>query len=129
MGLLSNPMTINDGTGVSPVGDRIFGFRSQRPDNRSVVGDYVESAAESSAMSLITAKHDLRATTALRALIQRTYKKAPAAGDGTLYQITQNYTLVASPLFTVAELTPEFTLFKAILAQANLLAGLRLKLI
>lgn len=127
MGLLSNPLTVNDGSGVSPTGDRIFSFRSQRPDNRSVVGDYIEDAAEASASSLITAKHDLRTTAVNRALIQRTYKLAPAAGDGTLYQITQNYTIVASPLFTVAELTPEFTIFKAILAQSGLLAALRAK--
>lgn len=127
MGLFSDPMTLNDGSGVSPAGDRIFSFRSQRPDNRSVIGDYIEDAAESSASSLITVKHDLRATTAYRALVQRVYKLAPAAGDGTLYQITQNYTLVASPLFTVAELTPEFTIFTAALAESGLLAGLRAK--
>jgi hypothetical protein len=122
MGLFSNPMTINDGTG-----DRIFSFRSQRPDNRSVIGDYIEDAAASAANSLITVKHDLRATTAYRALIQRVYKLAPAAGDGTLYQITQNYTLVASPLFTTAEITPEFTLFLDALSETGVLAGLRAK--
>jgi hypothetical protein len=124
MGLLANPLTVNDGTG-----DRIFSFRSQRPDNRSVIGDYVETAAESSANSLITIKHDLRAVTAPRALIQRVYKAAPAAGDGTLYQVTQNYTVVASSLFTVAELTGEFTLFMDILAETGLLSGIRNKLI
>jgi hypothetical protein len=127
MGLLSNPLTVNDGTGASPIGDRTFSFRSQRPDNRSVVGDYIEDAAATAASSLITAKHDLRTTAVNRALVQRTYKLAPAAGDGTLYQITQNYTIVASPLFTVAELTPEFTLFCAVLAESGLLAGLRAK--
>lgn len=122
MGLLSNPLTVNDGTD-----DRIFSFRSQRPDNRSVVGDYIEDAAEASAASLITVKHDLRTTAVNRALLQRTIKVAPAAGDGTLYQITQNYTIVASPLFTTAELTGEFTLFLDILGEASLLAGLRSK--
>lgn len=124
MGLFSNPMTVNDGSG-----DRVFQFRSQRPDNRSVIGDYIETAAESSANSLITVKHDLRATAVNRALIQRVYKVAPAAGDGTLYQITQNYTLVASPLFTSTELIPEFSLFLDILSESGVLAGLRNKLI
>jgi hypothetical protein len=121
MGLLSNPVTLNDGTA-----DRIFSFRSQRPDNRSVVGDYIEDAAASAANSLITVKHDLRATTAPRALLQRIINKVPAAGTEYL-KITQNYTIVASSLFTVAELTDEFTLFLDMLSEANVLSGLRAK--
>jgi hypothetical protein len=121
MGLLSNPVTLNDGTD-----DRIFSFRSQRPDNRSVVGDYIEDAAASAANSLITVKHDLRATTAPRALLQRIINKVPAAGTEYL-KITQNYTIVASSLFTVAELTDEFTLFLDMLSEANVLSGLRAK--
>jgi hypothetical protein len=121
MGLLSNPVTLNDGTA-----DRIFSFRSQRPDNRSVVGDYIEDAAASAANSLITVKHDLRATTAPRALLQRIINKVPAAGSEYL-KITQNYTIVASSLFTVAELTDEFTLFLDMLSEANVLSGLRAK--
>jgi hypothetical protein len=121
MGLLSNPVTLNDGSG-----DRIFSFRSQRPDNRSVVGDYIEDAAASAANSLITVKHDLRATTAPRALLQRIINKVPAAGTEYL-KITQNYTIVASSLFTVAELTDEFTLFLDMLSEANVLSGLRAK--
>lgn len=123
MGLLANPLTVNDGTG-----NRVFSFRSQRPDNRSVIGDYVETAAASASNSLITVKHDLRATAAPRALIQRVIKKTPAAGSDLL-QITQNYTVVASSLFTLAELTDEFTLFIDILTEADLLAGLRNKMI
>jgi hypothetical protein len=114
-------MTLNDGTS-----DRIFSFRSQRPDNRSVIGDYIEDAAASAEESLFTAKHDLRAVTSPRALIQRVYKKIPAAGTEYL-QITQNYTLVASSLFTVAELTAEFTLFLDALSESGILAGLRAK--
>lgn len=121
MGLLSNPVVLNDGTG-----NRTFSFRSQRPDNRSVVGDYIEDAAASAANSIITIKHDLRAVSSPRALIQRVYNKVPAAGTEYL-QITQNYTIVASSLFTVAELTGEFTLFLDALSEANVLAGLRAK--
>jgi hypothetical protein len=123
MGLLANPVTLNDGTG-----DRIFSFRSQRPDNRSVIGDYIEDAAASAANSLITVKHDLRAVTAPRALIQRVYKAVPAASStGEYLQITQNYTLVASSLFTTSELTGEFTLFLDALSETGILAGLRAK--
>lgn len=121
MGLFANPVTLNDGSG-----DRIFSFRSQRPDNRSVIGDYIEDAAATAAQSLITVKHDLRATTAPRALIQRYIKKVPAAGTEYL-GITQNYTIVASSLFTVAELTDEFTLFLDALSEASILTGLRSK--
>jgi hypothetical protein len=123
MGLLANPVTLNDGTG-----SRIFSFRSQRPDNRSVIGDYIEDAAASAANSLITVKHDLRAVTAPRALIQRVFKAVPAASStGEYLQITQNYTLVASSLFTTTELTGEFTLFMDALAETGILAGLRAK--
>lgn len=121
MGLLANPVTLNDGSG-----DRIFSFRSQRPDNRSVIGDYIEDAATTASSSLITVKHDLRATAAPRALIQRFIKKVPAASStGEYVGITQNFTLVASSLFTVAELTDEFTLFLDALSETGILAGLR----
>ena len=53
MGLLANPVTLNDG-----VGDRIFGFRSQEPDTKSIVGVYSETAAALSAESILTVKHD-----------------------------------------------------------------------
>lgn len=128
MGLFANPMTIHDGSGVAPIGNRTFSYRSQRPDNRSVIGDYIETAAATAANSIITVKHDLRATAAPRALIQRVIKKVPAAGT-ELLQITQNYTLVASSLFTVAELTDEFTLFIDALTESGVLAGLRSKMI
>lgn len=123
MGLLANPVTLNDGTG-----DRIFSFRSQRPDNRSIIGDYIEDAAATAAQSLITVKHDIRAIAAPRALIQRYVKKVPGASStGEYLGITQNYTCVASSLFTVAELTDEFTLFLDILSESGVLAGLRAK--
>lgn len=123
MGLLDNPVTLNDGTA-----DRVWSFRSQRPDNRSIIGDYIEDAAATAANSLITVKHDVRATTAPRALIQRSYMAVPAAdATGAYHRITQNYTLVASSFFTVAELAKEFTIFNAILAESDILAGLRAK--
>lgn len=121
MGLLSNPLTLNDGVPAA----RIFSYRSQRPDNRSVIGDYVENAASAAANSLITIKHDLRATAAPRALVQRVIKLVPAAGT-ELMQITMNFTLVASNLFTAAEIDSEFTLFQDLLAEADLISGLRL---
>jgi len=117
MGLLSNPVTLNDG-----VGDRIFSFRSQEPDSKSVYGVYIETAAALSADSRINVKHDSNSATP-RHLFQRSTYLVPAAGT-ELLRVTQNYTLTCSKLFTIAEITPEFVLFKDALAEASLIDGL-----
>lgn len=121
MGLLANPVTLNDG-----VGDRIFGFRSQEPDTKSIVGVYSETAAALSAESILTVKHDQ--SNIPRHLFQRSIYLVPAAGT-ELLRVTQNYTLTCSKLFTIAEVTPEFVLFKDALAEASFIDGLMGRLI
>jgi hypothetical protein len=116
MGLLANPVTMNDG-----VGDRIFTFRSQEPDSKSVYGVYVETAAALSADSRFNVKHDSKTATP-RHLFQRSTYLVPAAGT-ELLRITQNYTLTCSKLFTIAEVTPEFVLFRDALAEASFIDG------
>lgn len=124
MGLFTSPVTLNDG-----VGDRTFAFRSQVFDKKSVIGEYIEPAAPISKQSIIRVKHD-PASAVPRHLLQRTVYLAPAAdATGKLYQITQNYTLVASALFTDAEILPEFVLFRDALAEANVIKSLMQNLI
>lgn len=119
MGLFTDPMTINDG-----VGDRIFSFRAQQPDTKSVVGDYIEDAAAIAAQSLIVVKHDTKPT-APRHLVQRTIHIVPAAnGDSELKRVTLNFTLTCDKEFTVAEVTPEFELFLDALGETSFLSGL-----
>lgn len=118
MGLFTNPLVINDG-----VGDRTFSFRAQQPDKNSIVGDYIEDAAALAAESLLVVKHDPRPA-APRHLFQTSIFKAPAAGDGTLKRITVNTTITADPLFTVAEVTPQFVLHKDALSEADFVASM-----
>lgn len=125
MGLFSNPVVFNDGTD-----DRTFDFRSQRPDAKSIVGDYIESGSLPAAASLITIKHDLRAKTALRDLLQRTHNVVPAAStDGLHKPITINLTIVAHELFSASEIEKELNITIAAANAAGFVAGMRNRLI
>jgi hypothetical protein len=121
MGLFSNPVTLTDGTD-----DRIFAYRGPLPDLKIRGGDYIESAATIAAKSLITVKNDIR-TSVIRNLVQRTIRLHPAADTETddLYPVTLNFTVVASELFTEAELQPELNVLLDALAEANVLKNLR----
>jgi hypothetical protein len=121
MGLFSNPVTLTDGTD-----DRIFAYRGPLPDLKIRGGDYIESAAAIAAKSLITVKNDIR-TSVIRNLVQRTIRLHPAADTETddLYPVTLNFTIVASELFTEAELQPELNVLLDALAEANVLKNLR----
>lgn len=119
MGLLTTPLVINDGAA-----NRTFTFRSQQPDKKSVVGDYIEDAAPLAAESLIVVKHD-KSGSVPRHLIQRTTWVIPAAGDGvTRKRITVNTTVVADESFTAAEVGKEVMLMRQVLAEANVVSGL-----
>lgn len=118
MGLFANPVTLNDG-----VASRIFSFRSQVFDKKSVVAEYIETAAAISAGSIIRVKHDPNSATP-RHLIQRVTNLAPAAASTTLLPVTLNFTLTASSLFTDAELAKEFALLIDALSETNVLKNL-----
>lgn len=124
MSLFTTPLTLTD----SNTDDHIFTFRSQRPDNRSIVGDYIEDAADVEAESLITVKHDIRSQTP-RSVVQRTVKKHPASitENTTLYPITINLSCVANKAFTPAELQIEFDILLAAAAEAGFVQGIRSK--
>lgn len=118
MGLLANPVTLNDG-----VGNRVFAFRSQIYDKKSVVAEYVETAAAISANSLIRVKHDPQSATP-RHLLQRVTNLVPAADTSQLLPVTLNFTITASKLFTDAELAKEFALLIDALQEANVLKSM-----
>lgn len=126
MGLFTNPVVLTDGTTTHS-----FAFRSQRPDTKSVVGDYVESAAAISAESLMVVKHDLRSAVP-RALLQRTVKLHPAAHTedaSLLLPVTLNCTLVADASFSVAELQLQLNILIDAMTEANFLQNLRNRMI
>lgn len=119
MGLLANPVTLNDG-----VGDRIFAFRGQEPDTKSVVGVYTETAAALAAESELVVKHD-RKTATPRHLFQRSIYLVPAANaNSELKRVTMNFTLTCSKEFTIAEVSPEFVLFQDGLAEVSFIDNL-----
>jgi len=118
MGLFTNPVVLNDGQPA-----RTFSFRAQQPDNKSLVGDYIEDAAALAEESLLVVKHDLKAT-APRHLLQTTIMAVPAAGTAGVYErITINTTVTAHKSFTVAEVTPQFVLHQDALAETDFLAN------
>lgn len=119
MALFTSPLVLNDGAVA-----RTFSFRSQQPDKKSVVGDYIEDAAPIAAESLFVVKHDSSGSVP-RHLLQRTERSVPAAAtDGVYRRMTINLTIVADPLFTSAEVLKNFTLMVDAMAEANVLASL-----
>jgi hypothetical protein len=119
MSLLTTPLVLNDGSS-----DHTFSFRAQQPDKKSVVADYIEDAATIASKSLIVVKHDTSGSVP-RHLLQRTiYREPAAASDGVLRRITINLTVVADPLFTIAEVEEEFNIVRDLVDEADLIDGL-----
>lgn len=119
MALFTSPVVLNDGTN-----SRSFSFRSQQPDKKSVVGDYIEDAAAIAAESLIVIKHDTSGSVP-RHLLQRSTSVVPTgSSDGVRKRITINLTVTASPDFTSAEVEKEFNLLVDACGETGLLAGL-----
>lgn len=120
MGLFANPVTLTDGVDTT----RIFSFRAQRSDTKSVVGDYVEEGPSIAEDSLLTIKHDSRGVP--RHLLQRSTNRRPAAVAATepLERITVNLTVTASKNFTAAEIQTELNILIDAAQEANFLSGM-----
>lgn len=111
MGLFTNPVVLDTA--------HTFSYRGQVFDKKSVIGEYIESAATIAAESLIKVKHDPNGA-APRHLLQRSIKRVPAAGSaGDLRRITVNFTVVADPLFTDSEVSEETAILIDALGEAN----------
>lgn len=120
MGLFTNPVTLTDGVDTT----RIFSFRAQRADTKSVVGDYIEDGPSIAEESLLVVKHDTRSVP--RHLLQRSTKRHPAAntGDAILLPITINFTMTADRAFTAAELQTELNILIDAAQEANFVSGM-----
>lgn len=97
MGLFTSPVTFTVNTVA-----RIFNFRAQLPDSKSVVGEWIEPAAAISAASKFTIKHDDSSKTIERGLIKYTCNKVIADGV-TLKPITVNFTVIRHAEHTAAQ--------------------------
>lgn len=119
MALFTSPLVLNDG-----VASRTFSFRSQQPDKKSVIGDYIEDAAAIADESLIVVKHDSSGSVP-RHLLQRSTSVIPAsASDGVRKRITINLTVTAHPDFTAAEVAKEYAIMLDACAESGVLSGL-----
>lgn len=96
MGLFTSPVTFTVNTVA-----RIFNFRAQLPDAKSVVGEWIEPAAALSAQSKFTVKHDASSKTVVRSLIKYSCNKVIADGV-TLKPMTVNFSLICHPEHTAA---------------------------
>lgn len=119
MALFTSPLVLNDGT-VS----RTYSFRSQQPDKKSVVGDYIEDAAALAAESLIVVKHDSTGSTP-RHLLQFSIWLVPASStDGVRKRITINTSIMADPAFTAAEVEKQHKLSIDAQQETGFVAGM-----
>lgn len=120
MSLFTNPVTLTDGVDVT----RIFSFRAQRMDQKSIVGDYIEEGPSIAENSLLTVKHDTRNTP--RHLLQRSTNRRPAANaaETPLLPITLNLTITCSADFTAAEVQTELNILIDAAQEGNFVSGL-----
>lgn len=128
MGLFTNPVILSDDGGTTT--DRSFAYRRQLADPKIIGADYVESAADPAAKSLLTVKHDVR-TSSPRHLLQRTVRKHPAADTDSddLLPITVNITVTCSELFSEAEIQEELNITLDAAQQPNFVKGIQNALI
>lgn len=97
MGLLTNPVVLTDGTA-----NRTFIFRSQINDSKSVVGEWIEPAADLDAESKLTIKHAVTGNIHRDLISGRENVLMP---DGvTLSPITTNFNVVFTKGVTEAQM-------------------------
>lgn len=122
MGLFANPVTFTVNTVA-----RIFGFRAQLPDAKSVVGEWVEPAAANSAQSKFTVKH-ATAPNLVRSLLKYGVMK-PIADGVTLKPITVNFTVICHPEHTAVQQDDAIDMMKAAISDSTFNANFSLRLI
>lgn len=121
MGLLTSPLTVQDASAAN----HIFTYRSQITEKNSVVGDYVELAADPSAESKLLVKHDM-SKAVYRHLIQRRINIT--VGTAVL-PLTLGFTVTGDKLIPTATINENFVLFKDVLNEANFLSYFRAGLV
>jgi len=126
MGLFTDPLVLVDST----VTDRIFNFRAQLNEPNSIVGEYIEPAAEVAAASKMVVKHTTSASGIKRHLLQNTetfdLTADPTDGDSA---VIGNVTLSHHPKATLAQVQDRVTLLIAAMSEANFVSNLMRELI
>lgn len=122
MGLFTDPVTLIDGAAAS----RTFHFRNQEPNDRSLIGVYIEPAAESDEKSKIIVKHDQKSPVP-RHLLQRSTYVHPSGNtdDNEKKLITVNLTVVASDEFSDAEIESELIILLDAIDESGFLSNMR----
>lgn len=120
MGLFTSPVTLSDGTN-----NHIFTYRSQITEKNSVVGDYIELAADPSAESQLVVKHDM-SKAVYRHLLQR---RVHINVNSAPYLVTVNFTITANKLVPTADLVKQAAILIDALAEANAVQYLRAGLV
>lgn len=120
MGLFANPVTLTDGVDTT----RIFSFRAQVADTKSIIGEYIEDGPSIAENSLLVVKHDSRSTTPRHLLQRKTNRKPAAATADTLLPITVNVTFTGSNLFSAAEWQTELNIVIDAMQESNFLSGM-----
>lgn len=109
MGLLTNPVTLNDGSA-----DHIFNYCGQLVNNKFVVGEYLEPASAN--LSKLTVKQD-DSGSVKRRLFQT--QRLIAGSDGKLYLDTVNTSHTYHELIPIADVKKSFALHKDAFAEAG----------
>lgn len=110
--LFTSPVTLNNGA------DHTFTFHGQKLDPKSFVGIWKEYAADVSAASTLTVKHDESSPTVRRRLLQRTINVSVSEEIG-LKPITVNFTVLHHPSHASADILAQIALVKDALAKAT----------
>lgn len=111
--LFTSPITLNDGTA-----DHIFSFHGQKMDPKSFIGVWKEYAADVSAASSITVKHDESSASLRRRLVQRTVNVVVDETIGSK-PITVNFTVLYHPNHATADVLKQIAIMKDGLAEAT----------
>lgn len=117
MGIFVDPLVANDGTN-----DRTFNFRSQLPDKKSVVGEWVEPAAPLTDDSRIIIKHDTTSPVIRRRLMQHTQQVLLADGV-TRKPVTVNLTLTYHSSHSEANITKCVKIAMAAMTKATFISN------
>lgn len=117
MGIFADPLVVNDGTA-----DRTFNFRSQLPDKKAVVGEWVEPASPLSDDSRILIKHDTSSPTIRRRLAQTTCSCLLADGV-TRKPIVVNLTVSYHPSHSEVEITKRVKLLIAAVSKVSFIGN------
>lgn len=86
MPLFTNPVALSDGTNP-----HTFAFRAQLNDSKSIVGEWVEPAADLISASTILIKHDAKSTVKRRLLQRRVM--LPTTDPLVYKPVTINFTI------------------------------------